>query len=111
LSIELSTDLKKSMTSEISKRDQNSIPVLTGITDDANQEIRMLRVNPVTGRLLVSAVGAGVGQVNSVVAGRNISVDSTDPVNPIVTNTNPKITVATTSPSNPQVGDLWVNTA
>ncbi len=29
----------------------------------------------------------GGGQVNSVVAGTGISVDSTDPVNPVVTNT------------------------
>lgn len=32
-----------------------------GITDDASQEIRMLRVNPATNRLLVSATGGGGG--------------------------------------------------
>lgn len=47
------------MANEIAKRDQNYIPVLTGVTDDANQEIRMLRVNPVTGRLLVSGISSG----------------------------------------------------
>lgn len=33
--------------------------------------------------------GSGGGQVNSVVAGTGITVDNTDPVNPVVTNTNP----------------------
>lgn len=43
------------MANEILKRDQNNVPVLGGITDDANQEIRMLRVNPNTNRVLISA--------------------------------------------------------
>lgn len=47
------------MTSEIAKRDQNNVPVLTGVTDDASQEIRMFRVNPATNRLLVSGTGGG----------------------------------------------------
>lgn len=47
------------MADEILKRDQNSAVVLGGITDDANQFIRMLRVDPVTGRLLISATGGG----------------------------------------------------
>lgn len=47
------------MSSEILKRDQNSVPVLAGITDDANQDIKMLRVHPTTGRLLVSSSGGG----------------------------------------------------
>lgn len=45
------------MANEIAKRDQNSVTVLMGITDDANQELRMLRVDPVTGRLKVSGAG------------------------------------------------------
>ena len=49
------------MASDILKRDQNSIPVLGGITDDANQEIRMLRVDPTTGRLLITGTGGGGG--------------------------------------------------
>lgn len=48
------------MANEILKRDQNSVPVLAGITDDANQEIRMVRVDPATNRVLVSATGIGV---------------------------------------------------
>lgn len=47
------------MANEILKHDENTIRVLGGITDDANQEIRMFRVNPLTGRLLVSATGGG----------------------------------------------------
>ena len=45
------------MADEILKRDQNSAVVLGGVTDDSNQFIRMLRVDPVTNRLLVSASG------------------------------------------------------
>lgn len=46
---------------EIILRDQNFVTVLAGITDDSNQYIRMLRVDPTTGRLLVSATGGGGG--------------------------------------------------
>jgi hypothetical protein len=50
------------MASEINKRDQNSVPVLSAITDDVNQEIRMLRVDPVTGRLKITGtVSTGTG--------------------------------------------------
>ncbi len=42
---------------EVAKRDQNYIPVLTAITDDSSQLIRMLRVDPITGRLLISVTG------------------------------------------------------
>lgn len=49
------------MASEILKRDQNSAVVLGGVTDDSLQEIRMLRVDPVTGRLLVSPSGGTGG--------------------------------------------------
>lgn len=52
--------------SEDLKRDQNFITVLGGITDDSNQFITMLRVDPVTKRLLISASGAGLGTVTSV---------------------------------------------
>ena len=47
------------MANEVAKRDQNSVPVLTGITDNAAQEIRMIRVDPITGRVLVSTVSSG----------------------------------------------------
>jgi len=44
------------MASENAKRDENKIPVLLAITDDANEEVRPLLVDPDTGRLLVSAI-------------------------------------------------------
>lgn len=49
------------MASEILKHDENAIRVLGGITDDVFQEIRMLRVDPATNRLLVSGTGGGGG--------------------------------------------------
>jgi hypothetical protein len=55
------------MANEILKRDQNSVPVLAGISDDVYQEIRMLRVEPTTGRLLTSSNSSGGG--NSVIGG------------------------------------------
>lgn len=42
------------MSDEILKRDENHITVLAGITDDSNEYISMLRVDPTTKRLLVS---------------------------------------------------------
>lgn len=52
------------MADEILKRDQNSVPVLGAVTNDSNQEIRMLRVNPVTGKLLVDT---GLGALGGLV--------------------------------------------
>lgn len=49
------------MADEILRHDENTIRVLGGITDDSNQFIRMLRVDPNTGRLLVSGTGGGGG--------------------------------------------------
>lgn len=46
------------MADEILKRDGNSAVVLGGITDDSNQFIKMIRVDPVTGRVLISNSGA-----------------------------------------------------
>lgn len=48
------------MADEILKRDQNTITVLGGVTDNAAQDIKMLRVDPTTKRLLVSASGGGL---------------------------------------------------
>lgn len=45
------------MASEIISRDGNRVTVLAGITNDSNQEVRMVRVDPVTGRILCSATG------------------------------------------------------
>jgi hypothetical protein len=49
--------------------------------------------------LTVTGSGTG-GQVNTVVAGTAISVNSTDPINPIITNTAPDQTVAITAGTN-----------
>ncbi len=55
------------MASEILKRDQNHVTVLGGVTDDSNQDIVMLRVDPITKRLLISTTGGiGTGTVTSV---------------------------------------------
>lgn len=50
---------------EILKRDQNFITVLGGVTNDVDQDIIMLRVDPVTRRLLVNASISG-GVVTSL---------------------------------------------
>lgn len=70
------------MADEILKRDQNFITVLGGITDDSDQEIKMLRVDPITKRLLISADFSGVavtsinGLTGAVIlaAGTNITL-------------------------------------
>lgn len=54
------------MANENLLRDGNFVTVLGAITDDSAQEIRMLRVDPVTGRVLASITGAGTGSVTSV---------------------------------------------
>jgi hypothetical protein len=52
-------------------------------------------------------VAAGASGVQSVVAGTNVSVDVTDPANPVVSATQRPITFSTTAPASPNVGDLW----
>lgn len=54
------------MSSEVLKFDQNSIRVLAGVTDDSNQYITMLRVDPITKRLKISGtISGGSGTVTS----------------------------------------------
>lgn len=62
------------MADEILKRDQNHITVLAGITDDVDQDIVMLRVDPITKRLLVKATGGG--------GGSSVSVNGAEVTNP-----------------------------
>ncbi len=61
-------NLINNMASEIISRDENSATVGAGVSPDTDLEINMLRVDPVTGYLLVSAssVGATSGNSNSV---------------------------------------------
>lgn len=82
------------MANEVNNRDQNHVTVLSAITNDSNQEIRMLRVDPATGRLIVSAVVAGTnnGQLkvsaadttygylyNKLTAGSNVTLTILNP--------------------------------
>lgn len=62
--------------SENLKRDENRVTVLGGVTDDSAQEIKMLRVDPTTGRLKVSAIGGAGGDVTGPAAAvdNNIAV-------------------------------------
>lgn len=48
---------------EVLKRDQNFVTVLAGVTDDSDEDITMLRVDPITKRLLVKATGIASGDV------------------------------------------------
>lgn len=63
---------------EILKRDQNHVTVLAGVTDDASELITMLRVDPVSKRLLVKSTGGG---------GTALTVQDIDGT-PTVTNVN-----------------------
>lgn len=47
------------MADEILKRDQNFVTVLAGVTNDSDLDVTMLRVDPISKRLLVSASGGG----------------------------------------------------
>lgn len=63
--------------------------------------------NPTTGELDLAA--AGGGQVDSVVAGTGITVDATDPVNPIVTNAAPDQTVSLTAGTGMNITGIYPN--
>lgn len=67
------------MVDEVLKRDQNFVTVLGGITDDSDQDITMLRVDPITKRLLVKATGSGFGTVTSISSGTGI-LATPDPI-------------------------------
>lgn len=53
------------MSDEILRRDQNFVTVLGGVTNDSDLDVKMLRVDPITKRLLVSASISG-GFVSSI---------------------------------------------
>lgn len=64
------------MANEILQRDDNRITVLGGVTDDSNQFITQLRIDPATGRLKVSAtgvtaLGTGIENPTGTVDGNN----------------------------------------
>lgn len=58
------------MEEEVLKRDENRVTVLGGVTDDSNEYVTMLRVDPTTKRLLVASTGisgAGITNLNGLV--------------------------------------------
>lgn len=56
------------MATEIIKRDDNRVTVLAGVTDDANQDITMFRVDPTTKYLKVVASGIGLAVLDEGVS-------------------------------------------
>lgn len=46
------------MADEVLKRDQNHVTVAGAVTNDADLEVTMLRVDPVTGYVLISEMGS-----------------------------------------------------
>lgn len=71
------------MANEILRRDANRVTVLGGVTDDANQFITQLRVDPTTGRLKVSATG-----LTALGIGMEIPVGTVNGVNTVFTVSN-----------------------
>lgn len=79
-----------------------------------------VQVNYVTGEVQIidvekqskSGGGGGGGGVRSVVAGTNVTVDNTDPYNPIVSSSgsggSTSIPEYTTDPASPSARDAWV---
>jgi len=68
------------MADEIIKRDENHTTVIAAVTNDANQFITQLRVDPTTKALLTDAVlsGDGLNQLAALsTASGTISVDTT----------------------------------
>lgn len=68
------------------ERDDNHVPVALGVKSTNTTETTPFTINPVTGRLLVDMAGGGGGGTVDTVVGTadRITVDSTDPANPIV---------------------------
>lgn len=65
------------MANEILKRDENHITVLGGVTNDSDQDVIMLRVDPITKRLLVSATGGSGGYTIETPTGAVDGVNTT----------------------------------
>jgi len=67
---------------EVLKRDENHVTVLAGVTDDSNEEIKMLRVDPITKRLLVSASSGQdidvFGELGSSIKGQTYGMNTND---------------------------------
>lgn len=64
------------MANEVLKRDSNNVPVLGAVTNDSDQFIKMLRIDPTTGRLMVSADISG-GMTNPMTSKNDIIIGDT----------------------------------
>ena len=51
---------------ETAKRDVNYVPVITAVTDDIDQEVAQLRVNPTSKYLKIDALPAGSNLIGIV---------------------------------------------
>lgn len=81
---------------EVLKRDQNHITVLGGITNDIDQDVTMLRVDPITKRLLISADFSGLGFVPYTGATANVDLGTYDLITEtITTNTGQSLSIVT----------------
>lgn len=69
------------MADQNAKIDSSEVPTLIAVSDDANQFITRLLVDPATGRLLVSGTGVAGGTVTSITASTGITLTP----NPITT--------------------------
>lgn len=70
---------------ETLKRDQNFVTVLAGVTNDVDQDITMLRVDPITKRLLVASSGGGGGvtSLNGLTGAVTLSAGSNITLTPV----------------------------
>ena len=60
------------MPDEILKRGPNSANVSGGVTDDVAEEVRMFRVDPVTGAMKVGSVSSGSGTIADQVSAQKM---------------------------------------
>jgi len=72
------------MADEIISRDDNRVTVIAGVTDDASEDIVQLRIDPTTGRLLVSISGASsaVEEIVGTIDGANKTFTLTNSPDP-----------------------------
>ena len=68
------------MADEILKRDQNSVTVMAGVGNDSDQDILMLRSNPLTKKLLVESVSIDTNG-DPIYSWVSSSIDMTDATN------------------------------
>ena len=90
------------------------INYVAGLSRDTKPDYDQIKgvAEPIIRQMMTEAkkgwFGGGGGGDN-VRAGRNIDITTNNIGAKIITNTNPKITVSDTEPSNPKLHDLWIN--